>query len=144
MLSASLNTLSIRYANLKRLDAALAASEEAVTIRRDLYAQRPDVFGNGAALNLSVMSGALTALGRSAEGRPISSMTPFDVSGMGAAERAGRVARDVADTGEAGPFLDKLAWESRRLSRPLRFGWFLPAASSAATNAARPAPNWPP
>jgi hypothetical protein len=67
-LASSLNNLSIRYSNLKRLDDALNASEEAVKIRRDLYRAKPDVFGDDLALSLSVMSDALRALGRSQEG----------------------------------------------------------------------------
>ncbi len=52
-LAAALGTLGIRYSNLKRLEDALAASEEAVQIRRDLYRKSPDVFAEVLASSLN-------------------------------------------------------------------------------------------
>lgn len=67
-LAAALGTLGIRYSNLKRLEDALAASEEAVQILRDLYRKNPDVFAEDLARSLSVYSDALRALGQPTEG----------------------------------------------------------------------------
>jgi len=55
-LANAFDTLGIRYSNLKRLDDALEASEEAVTIRRDLYRQKPDVFAEVLASSLNNIS----------------------------------------------------------------------------------------
>ncbi|MDX2308317.1 MAG: toll/interleukin-1 receptor domain-containing protein [Hyphomicrobium sp.] len=54
--AAALGTLGIRYANLQRLDDALAASEEAVKILRDLYDRKPDVYGPDLATSLNNIS----------------------------------------------------------------------------------------
>jgi len=62
-------------AELGRREEALAAIEEAVAIRRELAAARPDAFGPDLASSLNNQSNRLTALGRredtlAASGRP--------------------------------------------------------------------------
>jgi hypothetical protein len=63
-LAMSLNNLSIRLAGLGRREDALAAIEEAVTIRRELAAARPDVFRPDLANSLNNLSNRLAGLGR--------------------------------------------------------------------------------
>ena len=60
----SLNNISVDYAAFGRREDALAASEEAVTIRRQLAAQYPDAFQPDLARSINVMSDALAALER--------------------------------------------------------------------------------
>jgi tetratricopeptide (TPR) repeat protein len=59
-----LNNLSIRLNALGRREDALAASEEAVTLNRDLAAARPDAFRPDLAMSLNNLSIRLNALGR--------------------------------------------------------------------------------
>ena len=63
-LAASLNNLSVRLAGLGRREDALAAIQEAVTIRRELAAARPDAFTPDLAMSLNNLSADLAALGR--------------------------------------------------------------------------------
>ena len=63
-LAGSLNNLSVRLADLGRREDALAAIEEAVTIRRELAAARPDAFGPHLADSLNNLSNRLGGLGR--------------------------------------------------------------------------------
>jgi hypothetical protein len=63
-LAGSLNNLSVRLAALGRREEALAASQEAVTIRRELAAARPDAFRPDLAAALNNLSVRLAALGR--------------------------------------------------------------------------------
>ena len=52
----SLNNLAVRLADLGRREDALAAIEEAVTIRRQLAAARPDAFRPDLATSLNNLS----------------------------------------------------------------------------------------
>jgi hypothetical protein len=63
-LAGSLNNLSLRLAGLGQREDALAAIEEAVTIRRELAADRPDAFRPGLAGSLINLSSQLAGLGR--------------------------------------------------------------------------------
>src|SRR5262249_60366487 len=63
----SLNNLGIRLSNLGRREDALAASQEAVDIRRRLAQTRPDAFLPDLARSISVMSDALAALDKHEE-----------------------------------------------------------------------------
>jgi tetratricopeptide (TPR) repeat protein len=63
-LARSLNKLSVRLGDLGRREDALAASEEAVTIRRELARTRPDAFGPDLATSLNNLSADLSDLGR--------------------------------------------------------------------------------
>ena len=63
----SLNNQSIRLSDLGRREEALAAIEEAVTIRRELARTRPAVFASRYASSLKTQAMILSALGRSAE-----------------------------------------------------------------------------
>ena len=63
----SLNNQSGRLADLGRREAVLAAIEEAVTIRRDLAAARPDAFLPDLATSLNNQSSCLADLGRREE-----------------------------------------------------------------------------
>jgi tetratricopeptide (TPR) repeat protein len=63
-LPALLQTESIRLAHLGRREAALAASAEAVNLRRQLADVRPEIFGPGLASALSNQSFMLAALGQ--------------------------------------------------------------------------------
>ena len=60
----SLNNQSDRLADLGRREEALAAIEEAVTIRRELAAARPDAFLPDLAMSLNNQSSRLSELGR--------------------------------------------------------------------------------
>ncbi len=66
-LAGSLNNLSIRLGELGRREDALAAGQEAVTIRRELAAARPDAFRPDLALELNNLSNRLAELGRREE-----------------------------------------------------------------------------
>ena len=66
-LARSLTTLSNRLAGLGRREEALAASQEAVTIRRELAAARPDAFRPGLATSLNKLAAGLARLGRREE-----------------------------------------------------------------------------
>ena len=66
-LAGSLNNLSIRLADLGRREEALAASQEAVTIRQELAAARPDAFRPDLASSLNNLSADLADLGRREE-----------------------------------------------------------------------------
>jgi len=59
--------LSVRLADLGRPKKALAASQEAVTIRRELDAARPDAFRPDLATALNNLSNRLADLGRPEE-----------------------------------------------------------------------------
>ena len=59
--------LSVRLADLGRPKKALAASQEAVTIRRELAAARPDAFRPDLATALNNLSNRLADLGRPEE-----------------------------------------------------------------------------
>ena len=63
----SLNNLSVRLADLGRREEALAAIQEAVTIRRELAAARPDAFRPDLATSLNNLSVRLADLGRREE-----------------------------------------------------------------------------
>ncbi|HUK72004.1 MAG TPA: tetratricopeptide repeat protein [Streptosporangiaceae bacterium] len=63
-LAMSLNNLSLRLADLGRPEDALTAIDEAVTIRRELAAARPDAFRPGLANSLNNLSARLADLGR--------------------------------------------------------------------------------
>ena len=62
--AAAFGTLGIRYSNLKRLDDALTASEEAVKIYRALTAREPAVFGAVLATSLNNLGIRYAALKR--------------------------------------------------------------------------------
>ena len=66
-LAGSLNNLSVRLAGLGRREEALAASQEAVTICRELAAARPDAFRPDLAMSLNNLSVRLADLGRREE-----------------------------------------------------------------------------
>ena len=66
-LAGSLNDLSVRLGDLGRPEEALAASEEAVSIRRELAAARPDAYRPDLALSLHNLSVRLADLGRPEE-----------------------------------------------------------------------------
>ena len=66
-LAGSLNNLSLRLADLGRREDALAAIQEAVTIRRELAAARPDAFRPDLAMSLNNLSNRLGDLGRREE-----------------------------------------------------------------------------
>ena len=59
--------LSVRLADLGRPKKALAASQEAVTIRRELAAARPDAFRPDLAMALNNLAVGLADLGRPEE-----------------------------------------------------------------------------
>jgi tetratricopeptide (TPR) repeat protein len=63
-LARSLNSLAARLADLGQAEDALAAIEEAVSIRRELAATRPDTYRPDLAGSLSNLSNGLGALGR--------------------------------------------------------------------------------
>ena len=63
-LAGSLNNLSVRLGNLGRREDALAAIQEAVAIRRELAAARPDAFRPALATALTNLSNQLAGLGR--------------------------------------------------------------------------------
>jgi tetratricopeptide (TPR) repeat protein len=63
-LAGSLDDLAVRLASLGRREDALAASEEAVTIFRELAAARPDAFRPGLATSLNDLSLRLADLGQ--------------------------------------------------------------------------------
>ncbi|MER5399311.1 tetratricopeptide repeat protein, partial [Streptomyces sp. NPDC002599] len=63
-LATSLNNLSVRLGDLGRREEALAAIEEAVTVRRKLAAARPDAFLPNLATSLNNLSVDLGELGR--------------------------------------------------------------------------------
>ncbi|MFC7334580.1 tetratricopeptide repeat protein [Rhodocista pekingensis] len=63
-LAATLNNLSNSLSDLGHREAALAAIEEAVAIRRELAAARPDAFRPYLAVSLNTLSTHLSALGR--------------------------------------------------------------------------------
>ena len=66
-LAISLNNLSVRLGDLGRREEALAAIQEAVTIRRELAAARPDAFRPALATSLNNLSLRLGDLGRREE-----------------------------------------------------------------------------
>ena len=66
-LARSLNNLSARLSDLGRREEALAAIQEAVTIRRELAAARPDAYRPDLAASLNNLSADLAALGRQEE-----------------------------------------------------------------------------
>ena len=66
-LAGSLNDLSLRLADLGRREEALTAIQEAVTIRRELAAGRPDAFRPALATSLTNLSVLLAGLGRREE-----------------------------------------------------------------------------
>src|SRR5207249_89752 len=66
-LATSLNNLSVRLGDLGRAEAALAAIQEAVEIRRSLAQARPDTFLRDLAMSLNNLSSGLAALGRREE-----------------------------------------------------------------------------
>ena len=55
-LAGSLNNLSVRLAELRRREEALAAIEEAVTVRRELAARWPDVYQQELEQSLQVVA----------------------------------------------------------------------------------------
>ena len=63
-LARRLNTLGIRYSNLKRLDEALAASAEAVELYRLLYGREPGVYGPDLAMSLNNLGNRYSGLKR--------------------------------------------------------------------------------
>ena len=63
-LAGSLNDLAVRLGALGRREEALAAVQEAVAIRRELAAARPEAFRPDLATSLSNLSARLGALGR--------------------------------------------------------------------------------
>ena len=63
-LAGSLNNLSVRLGDLGRREDALAAIEEAVTLRRELATARPDAFVPDLAMSLNNLSVRLAGLGR--------------------------------------------------------------------------------
>ena len=60
----SLNNLAVRLGDLGRREAALAAAEEAVAIRRELAGARPDAFRPNLAVSLAVAANCLEAQDR--------------------------------------------------------------------------------
>lgn len=70
-LAASLNNQSIRLTDPGRQEDALAAIEEAVTIRPDLARARPRLFGSAFSSSLDHLAGPLSALGWNTEARPL-------------------------------------------------------------------------
>ena len=71
-LALSLNNLAVRLADLGRPEDALPASEEAVSIHRELAAARPDAFRPGLATSLTSLSDQLRQLGREEDALPAS------------------------------------------------------------------------
>ena len=71
-LALSLNNLALRLADLGRPEDALPASEEAVSIHRELAAARPDAFRPGLATSLTSLSDQLRQLGREEDALPAS------------------------------------------------------------------------
>jgi tetratricopeptide (TPR) repeat protein len=67
-LAGSLTNLSVRLGSLGRWEEALGAAEEAVTIRRELAAARPDEFRPGLADSLNSLSNRLAELERREKG----------------------------------------------------------------------------
>ena len=63
-LAGALNNLAVRESGLGRREAALAAAEEAVAIRRGLAAARPNDFAPKLAASLNNLGSMLSALGR--------------------------------------------------------------------------------
>jgi len=63
-LALSLNNLSVSLTKLGRPEDALAAIEEAVTIRRELAAARPEAYRPDLALSLNNLAARLADLGR--------------------------------------------------------------------------------
>ena len=63
-LAVSLNDQSVDLGDLGRREDALAACEEAVTIRRELAAARPDAFRPGLAMSLNNLAVDLADIGR--------------------------------------------------------------------------------
>jgi len=80
-LAASLNNLSIRLSDLGRREVALAAIEEAVAIRRDLAAARPDAFRPDLARSLgasgSVLKDADPAAARDRFAEGLEAIAPY-------------------------------------------------------------------
>ena len=66
-LAVSLNNKSVFLSELGRQEEALAAIEEAVTIRRQLAAARPHVFSTRLMASLRLFAAILDALGRDSE-----------------------------------------------------------------------------
>jgi tetratricopeptide (TPR) repeat protein len=62
-----LNNLAVRLSDLGRREEALVAIEEAVRLRRDLAAARPDAFTPDLAMSLNNLANMLSALGRREE-----------------------------------------------------------------------------
>ena len=83
MLGAALNNLSNRFSDLGRREDALATIEEAVAIRRDLAAARPDAFRPDLAMSLDNLSNHFSGLGRWEEA-------------LAASEKAVALCRDLA------------------------------------------------
>jgi len=77
------NNLAVRLGALGRREAALEAAEEAVRLRRDLAAARPDAFTPDLAASLNNLAALLSALGRRE-------------AALAAAEEAVRLYRDLA------------------------------------------------
>ena len=109
-LAGSLNNLSLRLADLGRREEALAASEEAATIRRELAAARPDAFRPGLAGSLNNLSYRLASLGRRGGGAGRGRGSHHHPPGAGRGPpgrvpaRPGRVAEQpVGPAGRPGP-----------------------------------------
>ena len=77
----SLNNLAIRLAGLGRREEALAAIEEAVTIRRELAAARPDAFRPDLAVSLNNLSVRLGEPGAAGGGAGRESRRPSPSTG---------------------------------------------------------------
>ena len=67
----SLNNQSVFLADLGRREEALAAIEEAVTIRRALAQVRPAVFASRYASSLDAQAAILSELGRDSEAKAV-------------------------------------------------------------------------
>jgi tetratricopeptide (TPR) repeat protein len=104
-LATSLNNLSIRLSDLGRREPALAAIEEAVGIRRNLAAARPDAFLPVLAGSLDNLSNSLSDLGRREPA-------------LAAIEEAVGILRDLA-AARPDAFLPDLATSLKNLSNRL-------------------------
>eukprot|EP00439_Symbiodinium_sp_Y106_P088546 s1_g1082.t1 len=105
LLAGTLNNLSNRLVGLGRREDALAAIEEAVRIRRELAAARPDAFLPNLAMSLNNLSGSLDGMGRREDA-------------LAAIEEAARIYRDLA-AARPDAFLPDLAGSLNNLSGSL-------------------------
>jgi len=132
-LARSLNNLSLRLAALGRQEEALAVSQEAVTIRRELAARWPDAYRYELAGSLKDLSPPLAALGRREEA-------------LAASQEAAEIYRELA-AARPDAFRPDLARSLNNLSLRLgelgRQGEALAAIQEAVTIHRELAARWP-